>query len=179
MMRWIGSVNECRLCTTLTCSDLNSPCIILYGRRAACCWWSVCSCCDKPEVRYRASLNLSLLRYGCQRCTLALAPHCHASAQGRSIFGKYLNAYLKFTVYGHKHGQSYDHIDTHTSMQCSPASVGLTQARPNYFCRCSCAWVCHTSWQLTKGRNFATSSMRNSWGVSESSIASPQHTIHR
>ena len=36
-----------------------------------------------------------------------------------------------------------------------------------------------TSWQMTKGRNFANSSMRNSWTVSESSIVSPRRTIHR
>ena len=28
-------------------------------------------------------------------------------------------------------------IDTHTSAQCSPASVGLAQARPN---NCQCLW---------------------------------------
>ena len=74
-------------------------------------------------------LKLDLFRYGCQRCTLAVALHCHASARGRSIFGKYLNAHLKFTVYGRKRtvGRTY----THTSAQCSSASVGLAQARPN------------------------------------------------
>ena len=128
-MSWIGSVYECRLCTILSWSDRNPPCIILYGRRAACHWWSIRSCCDKQEIRCSASLNLSLLCYGCQRCTLAVAPHCHASAQGHSIFGKYLNAHLKFTVYGPKHGWSY----THTFAQCSPASVGLAQARPNNY----------------------------------------------
>ena len=45
------------------------------------------------------------------------------SARGRSIFGKYLNVHLKFTVYGRKH--------VNTLPQCSPASVGLAQARPN------------------------------------------------
>ena len=55
------------------------------------------------------------------------SPHCHASARGRSIFGKFLNAHLKFTVYGHKHGR----IVTHTSAECSPASVGLAQAHLN------------------------------------------------
>ena len=41
--------------------------------------------------------------------------------------------HLKFTVYGRKHGRSIGRIYTHTSAQCSPASVGLAQARPNYF----------------------------------------------
>ena len=126
-LKWISSVYECRLCTTLTWSDLNLPYIILYGQRPACHWWSVRSCCDKQEVRCRASLNLSCLHYGYQCCTLAVAQHCHASAWGRSIFGKYLNAHLKFTVYGRKQARLY----THTFAQCSPASVGLAQARPN------------------------------------------------
>ena len=125
MKSWISSIYECRLCRTgLTWSDLNLPCIILYSLRAACCWSSVRSCCDKQEVKCHASLNLSRLRYGCQCCTLAVDQHCHASAPGRSILGKYLNAHLKFMVYGHKHG----HI--HTSAQCSSTSVGLAQARP-------------------------------------------------
>ena len=55
-----SSVYECRLCTTLTWSHLNPPCIILYGLWASCRWWSVCSCCDKQEIRCRASLNLSV-----------------------------------------------------------------------------------------------------------------------
>ena len=55
---------------------------ILYGRRAACRWWSVRSCCDKQEVRCRASLYLSRLpRYGCQRCTLAVAQQVHEDVQ--------------------------------------------------------------------------------------------------
>ena len=83
--------------------------IILYGLWAACRWWSVRSCCDKQEVRCRVCLNLSRLRYGCQRCTLAVvAQHCYLlSARGRSIFRKYLNAHLKFTVYGHKQAHTY------------------------------------------------------------------------
>ena len=64
------------------------------------------------EVRCRVSLNLSRLRYGCQRCTLAVAQHCHAiaSARGHSIFGKDLTAHLKFTVYGRKHSRIYTHL---------------------------------------------------------------------
>ena len=109
IMSWISSVHECCLCTTLTST------IILYSRRAACCWSLVCSCCDKQEVRCCACLNLSRLHYGCQRCTLAVAQHCHAmlftywvllSAWARSIFRKYLNAHLKFTIYGHKQARS-------------------------------------------------------------------------
>ena len=125
MKSWISSVYECRLCRTgLTWSNLNLPCIILYSLRAACCWCLVRSWCDKQEVRCHASLNLSHLCYSCQCCTLAVDQHCHASARGCSISRKYLKAHLKFMVYGRKHCR------IHTSAQCSPASVGLTQARP-------------------------------------------------
>ena len=111
MMSWSGSVYEYRLCTTLTWNDLNPLCIILCGRQTACRWWLVCSCCDKQEVRCHVCLNLSCLHYGCQRCTPAVAQHCHAlpftywvllSAWAHLIFGKYLNAHLKFTIYGRK-----------------------------------------------------------------------------
>ena len=49
-----------------------------------------------------------------------------ASARGRSIFGKYLNAHLNI----------YDiwpqaSMYVNTLLQCSPASVGLAQARSN------------------------------------------------
>ena len=40
-------------------------------------------------------------------------------------------AHFKFTVYGHKHATTYIRMYTHTLPQCSPASVGLAQARPN------------------------------------------------
>ena len=43
-------------------------------------------------------------------------------------FGKYLNAHLKFTEYGRKQASTY----VNTLPHCSPASVGLAQARPNY-----------------------------------------------
>ena len=63
----------------------------------------------------------------------AVAQHCPSpsyllSPRGRSTFGKYFNAYLKFTVYGRKQARTY----VNTLPQCSPASVGLAQARPNY-----------------------------------------------
>ena len=46
---WITSVYDCCLCTTLTWSNLNpTRCTGLW---AACCWWSLCSSCDKQEVR--------------------------------------------------------------------------------------------------------------------------------
>ena len=78
-------------------------------------------------------VKLDRLRYSCQRCILAVAQHCPSpwismsslSARGRSIFEKYLNAYLKFTVYDRKHVRMY----INTLPQCSPASVGLAQAR--------------------------------------------------
>ena len=39
--------------------------------------------------------------------------------------------HLKFTVYGCKQARTYVYGRIHTSAQCSPASVGLAQARPN------------------------------------------------
>ena len=148
-MNWISSVYECHLYTTLTWSDLNPACIILYSWRAACRWWSVRSCCDKQEVRCHASLNLSRLRYDCQRCTLAVAQHCHASAQGRLVFGKYLNAHFKFTVYGRKQARSY----SHTSAQSNPASVGPIQARPNH----SLSFAANNAWFLECEKMSSTS----------------------
>ena len=122
MMSWSGSVYECRLCTTLTWSNLNPPCISLFGRQTAYRWWLVRSCYDKQEVRCRVSINLNRFCYDSQRYTLAVV----------QFFGKYLNTHLRFTVYGRKHGR----IDTHTSAQCSPVSVGLTQVHPNkpFYC---------------------------------------------
>ena len=91
--------------------------------------------CKVPWV-----LNLSRLRYSCQCCTLAVAQYCPSHrARGRWIFGKYLNAHLKFAVYGHK--QASKHINT--LPQCSPASVGLAQARPNYSCSVGILWTVH------------------------------------
>ena len=55
---------------------------------------------------------------------------------------KFKRAHLKFSVYGRK--QTYIHtyihtmyIHTHARAQCNHASVGLSQARPNYI-RVSC-----------------------------------------
>ena len=49
-------------------------------------------------------------------------------------FSGNIYAYLKFTVYGHKQTYMYTRV-----LQCSPASVGLAQARPNKLiigCQC-------------------------------------------
>ena len=60
---------------------------------------AVRSCCD------------SCLCYGCQRCILAAASIIsHVSTRGRSIFGKYVNMYLKYMVYGRKHGRIHTHL---------------------------------------------------------------------
>ena len=40
---------------------------------------------------------------------------------------KFNHTHLKFTVYGRKQASKH----THVCAQCSPASVGLAQARPN------------------------------------------------
>ena len=83
-------------------SQPRPPCIILYGRRAACRWWSGRSCCDKQEVRCRASLNLSRLRYGCQRCTSPAK--CTRTFNFQEIFKR------AFTVYGHKRSRMHTHL---------------------------------------------------------------------
>ena len=126
MMSWIA---ECRLSTTLTWCDLQPGMYNFVRLQVVCRWWSVRRYSDKGEVRYRG--YLSRIRYGCQCCTLAVAQHwpLQPSARGRSIFGKYLNAHLKFTVYGRKQASMY----VNTLPQCSLASVGLAQARPNKY----------------------------------------------
>ena len=72
-------------------------------------------------------LEPSPIRYGCQHCTLAVARHCPywGYLVQFTIFRKYLNAHLKFMVYGRKQASTYV---TNTLPQCNPASVGLAQA---------------------------------------------------
>ena len=48
-------------------------------------------------------------------------------------------AHLKLTVYGRKQARTY----VNTLLQCSPASVGLAQARPNYAGPLSCILGCN------------------------------------
>ena len=102
-------------------------------------WWSVCSSCDKQEVRCHACLNLSCLRYGCQHCTLAVTQHCPSPIEATylciyysSIFRKYLNPHL-IRPQASKH-VCYKHISAMQSHSCEGgrAWVGLTQARPNW-----------------------------------------------
>ena len=131
MMSWITSVYECRLCTTLNWSDLNPLVYTLYSQRAACRGWLVHSCCGKQEVRCRACLSLSHLCYGCCCCTLAVAQHhhCTCSAQTRSrTFEIFKRAFKIYSIWP----QANKYV-TNTLPQCSPTSVGLAQARPNYF----------------------------------------------
>ena len=80
-------------------------------------------------------LNLSCLRYGCQHCTLAVAQHCHLVHED-----VHLNEHLIFTIYGRKQARMY----VNTLLQCSLASVGLAQARPNKFALLAC-----NCWQPT------------------------------
>ena len=68
---------------------------------------------------------------GRRRCTLAIALHV-LSVHGLNIH-KFKCAQFKFTVYGRKQANKQISIHTHTRAQCSPASVGLTQARPNNY----------------------------------------------
>ena len=133
-MSWISDVYECHLCTALTWSDLNPACILnLYSLRAACCWWLVCSCHDKQEVSCRACFNLSRLRSGCWRCSLAVGLHCPSPTLVLSAwYMRTLNFReifkCAFKIYG-IWPQASKH--THALPQFSHASVGLAQAHPN------------------------------------------------
>ena len=129
MTNLIASVYECRLCMTLTWSDLNRTVYNLYGLRAACHWWLV------------RSFNLSRLRYSCQCCTLAVAQHCPSPTYTHA-FRKYLNAHLKFTVYGCKQTST---LQTHFrnavplvwgSLRLTPSTVLTIYYIPT-FCRSS------------------------------------------
>ena len=94
------------------------------------------SCCDKQEVSCRASLNLSRLRYGCQRFSRSSpALPCHALHLLRLLtkctrtFNFWEIFKRAFKIYGiWLQAQSVVYTQ---SAQCSSASVGLAQARPN------------------------------------------------
>ena len=83
---------------------------------------------------------------------------------------------LKFMVYGLT--QTYTRI-----LQCSPASVGLTQARPNYYMYCLCLAIsirlvfsswCHDLWYHLLYRGFQESALAAVWAcVSDSDWWSP------
>ena len=45
---------------------------------------------------------------------------------------KFKRGHLKFSVYGRKQTDKHTYIHTHAHAQCNHASVGLSQARPNY-----------------------------------------------
>ena len=63
---------------------------------------------------------------GNRQCTLAIRLHTPSS-----IFVKFKHAHLKFSAYGRKQTYIHTYIPTHARAQCSHASVGLAQARPN------------------------------------------------
>ena len=67
---------------------------------------------------------------GNRHCTLAFSLHTPSSI---FIILKFKRAHLKFSVYGRKQTDIHTCIHTHTRAQCSHASVGLTQARPNKY----------------------------------------------
>ena len=129
MMSRIASLHARCLCMTLAWSDLNlgRQCTSLYGQWTACRWWSVCSCCDKQEVRCCGCLNLSRLCYGFQCCTLAVAQHCPSpTTKCTRTFNFCEHAFKIYGIWLQAHK-----CVTNTLLQCSPASVGLAQARPN------------------------------------------------
>ena len=63
-----------------------------------------------------------------RRCTLAFRLHRRHTSSSIFVILKFQRAHLKFSVYGRKQTD----IHTHARAQCSHASVGLAQARPNY-----------------------------------------------
>ena len=101
----------------------------LYGLRAACRGWSVRSCRDKQEVRCRTCLNMSRLRYGCQRCTLAVAQPalpCTMTFNFREIFMP------AFKIYG-----IWMQADRHTHTSCNaiPLVWGSLRLAPITDCK--------------------------------------------
>ena len=101
----------------------------LYSLWAACCWWLVHSCCDKKrsKVPHVLKLEPSLLRL----------PMLHSGSSPALPFTYLMRMFnfrelfkRAFKIYG-IWPQANKHI-TNTLPQCSPASVGLAQAHPNY-----------------------------------------------
>ena len=108
------------------------------------------------------AFNLSRLRSHSpshRTCSLAVALHTRSHGLGlaevhvgvdmtsnyHEIFKR---THLKFTVSGRsKQTNKRTSIDTHTLLQCSYASVGLTQARPNKHDKWYvCHWLATYSW---------------------------------
>ena len=132
MMSWIASV-----CVSFMHNPyLNPACIICRAcKQPAVDGQSIAAVTNKKKLKCCCmfKLELSLLRlpmlHSGNRPALPFTYWGYLlSARGRSIFRKYLNAHLKFTVYGCKHVRSYV---TNTLLQGSPASVWLAQAHPN------------------------------------------------
>ena len=98
--------------------------------RAACHWWSVCSCRDKHEVSCRMCFHLRNFRYGCRCCTLAIALHeVHEDVQ----FSGNIYAHLKFTLYVWLQTSKQANIHMCLAMQSQ-----LAQAHPmNHFTICN------------------------------------------
>ena len=107
---------------------LNPACIICtVGKQSAVDGRSVAAVTNK-KVPCVLKLEPSPLQLPTLHSSSSPALPCHALhlLSSTSIFRRYLNVHLK--LYDCKHGRWY----THTSVQCSPASEGLTQACPNY-----------------------------------------------
>ena len=69
---------------------------------------SVAAVTTRSKVPCVLKLELSTLRLPTLHS--GSSPAFHVSARGCSIFGKHLNAYLKFTVYDRKHGRIHTHL---------------------------------------------------------------------
>ena len=77
-----------------------------------------------PEVATRALTSLGVTDTALRQGNSQLITCFVCEIDLREIFEC---AHLKFTVYGRKQARTY----VNTLPQCSPASVGLAQARPN------------------------------------------------
>ena len=82
--------------------------------------------CEQQQLQVQKKVRCRL-HYSCQRCTLAVVQHCPTKCMRtcnfREIFKRAFKIY-RIWLQANKHA--------HTLPQCSPASVGLTQARSNY-----------------------------------------------
>ena len=111
IMSWVSGAYDCRLCTPLRWSDFNNRPYLW----PACCWSSV-------AVQTKSKLpcfNFSHLHFG------SLTLHSGCSLHLLSMRHSKLRKILKICSIWPQENRH-----THTCLQCSSASVGLTQAHP-------------------------------------------------
>ena len=122
-MSWISRAYECR--SRMYLPEANSTNLYFLWAACPCLSWSVVAMCVLTWVVFVPQASR-------RRCTPVVALHRHIITCTKlpcprtfSLHEIFKCVHLKFTVYGRKH--------TYTQLpQCSHASVGLAQARPNY-----------------------------------------------